>query len=39
LFAVHFSQEYKTQQETADAEECPQKYRGTVDGSPEDIQI
>jgi hypothetical protein len=39
LFAIHFSQEYKTQQETADAEEYRQKYGGIVEGCPEDIQI
>jgi hypothetical protein len=39
MFAVLFSQEWKTKQETADAKEYSQKCCWIVDGSPEYMQI
>jgi hypothetical protein len=39
LFSVQFSQKQIAEQETANVEKCSQKYRGIIDGSPEDIQI
>jgi hypothetical protein len=37
LLAIHFSQKQIAQQEATNAEEYTQIYRGSVDGSPEDI--
>jgi hypothetical protein len=37
LFAINFSQKQIAKHETTDVEEYTQIYRGTVDGSPEDI--
>jgi hypothetical protein len=39
LISIQFSQKQIAEQETTDVEECSQKYRGIVYGSPEDIQI
>jgi len=39
LFAINFSQKQIAKQETTNAEEYAQIYRGIVDGSPEDIHV
>jgi hypothetical protein len=39
LFAINFSQKQIAKQETTDAEEYTQIYRGTVEGIPEDIYV
>jgi hypothetical protein len=39
LFAINFSQKQIAKQETTDAEEYTQIYRGIVQGSPDDIYI